>query len=199
VCTAYFRGFVASEAILKCSRWQIFWQGFLQQLRKLPKEPTVAVLMIWYAAPIAIKNSNGYSPFLFTTCLPKIKISRRSAGAHRHKCRCAILSVYRTKQSPSCLAKPPCHNFCITVLHTGVAKAPACNQLLIYTPCPCVVPIIPLPGTPPSGFASRHVEQWFHRRTDKLCYQSQMFTLQRVSRVVYIKRVFNIDNSDHLS
>jgi hypothetical protein len=63
VCTAYFRGFVASEAILKFSRWQIFWQGFLKQLLKLPKEPTVAVLMIWYAAPIAIKNSNGYSPF----------------------------------------------------------------------------------------------------------------------------------------
>jgi hypothetical protein len=63
VCTAYFRGFVASEAILKFSRWQIFWQGFLKQLLQLPKAPTVAVLMLWYAAPIAIKNSNGYSPF----------------------------------------------------------------------------------------------------------------------------------------
>jgi len=29
-------------------------------------------------------------------------------------------------------------------LYIRVAKAPACNLPLLYTPCPCVVPIIPL-------------------------------------------------------
>src|SRR5882762_6295401 len=29
-------------------------------------------------------------------------------------------------------------------LHMGVAKAPWCNLHLLYTPCPCAVPIIPL-------------------------------------------------------
>jgi hypothetical protein len=60
----------------------------------------------------------------------------------------------------------------------GVAKAPMCNLPLLYTTCRCVVPIIPLPGTTLPGFASRHVEQWFHISTQKLCYQSQLFTLQ---------------------
>jgi hypothetical protein len=51
-------------------------------------------------------------------------------------------------------------------LHVGVAKAPVCNLPLLYTPCPCVVPIIRLPGTPPSGFASRHAAEWFPIRTE---------------------------------
>ena len=50
--------------------------------------------------------------------------------------------------------------------------------------CPCAVPIIPLPGPTPPGFASRHVAEWFHIRIEKPCYQSQLFPLQRVSRVV---------------
>jgi hypothetical protein len=54
----------------------------------------------------------------------------------------------------------------------------------------CVVSIIPLPGITLPSFASRHVAAWFHIRQTKLCYQSQLFTLQRVSRVVYIKRPF---------
>jgi hypothetical protein len=32
VCTAYFRGFVASEAVCTYSRLQMCWQGFLQPL-----------------------------------------------------------------------------------------------------------------------------------------------------------------------
>ena len=50
------------------------------------------------------------------------------------------------------------------------------------------VPIIPLPGTPPSSFSSRHVAEWFHICAERLCYQKQLFNLQRVSRVVCIKR-----------
>jgi hypothetical protein len=40
------------------------------------------------------------------------------------------------------------------------------------------VPIIPLPGITLSGFASRHAAAWFHMRTEKLGYQSQLFPLQ---------------------
>jgi hypothetical protein len=40
------------------------------------------------------------------------------------------------------------------ILHIRVAKAPVCNLPLIYTPCPCAVPIIRLPGIIPSDFAS---------------------------------------------
>ena len=69
----------------------------------------------------------------------------------------------------------------------GVVKAPVCNLPLLYTPCPCAVPIIPLLGISLTGFASGHVVEWFHIRTEKLCYQSQLFTLQRISRAVYIK------------
>ena len=32
------------------------------------------------------------------------------------------------------------------ILHIRVAKAPVCKLPLLYTPCPCVVPVIPLPG-----------------------------------------------------
>src|SRR4030095_7330195 len=55
---------------------------------------------------------------------------------------------------------------------------------------PIKVPIIPLPGFILSSFASRHVAAWLHIRTEKLCYQSQLYTLHRVSRVVYIKWPF---------
>jgi hypothetical protein len=70
----------------------------------------------------------------------------------------------------------------------GVAKAPVGNLPLLYTPCPCVVPIIPLSGISPPAFASRHRAEWFHIRTAKLCYQSQLLPLFRMSRVVYTQR-----------
>jgi hypothetical protein len=50
------------------------------------------------------------------------------------------------------------------------------------------VPIIPLPGFTLSGFVSRHAAAWCHLRTEKLGYQSQLFALQWVSSVVYVKR-----------
>jgi hypothetical protein len=53
------------------------------------------------------------------------------------------------------------------------------------------IPIIPLAGIALPGFASRHVAEWFHRRTETLCYQSQLFTLQRVRRIIYIKWRFS--------
>ena len=37
----------------------------------------------------------------------------------------------------------------------------------------CAVSISPLPGLTFPGFASRHAAEWFHRSTEKLCYQSQ--------------------------
>src|SRR5215467_783979 len=77
----------------------------------------------------------------------------------------------------------------------GVVKAPVCNLPLLYTPCPCAVPIIPLPSLTPSSFAFRHVAAWFHIRTEKLCYQSQLFTLHRVSRIVYTKRPFSLSKT----
>ena len=58
-------------------------------------------------------------------------------------------------------------------LHMGVAKAPWCNLHLLYTPCPCAVPIIPLPGIRLPGFAPRHRGAWFQRIRKKLCYRSQ--------------------------
>jgi hypothetical protein len=54
------------------------------------------------------------------------------------------------------------------ILHIRVAKAPVGNLPLIYTPCPCAAPIIPLPGTPPSGFASEHIADGFHIRQSNL-------------------------------
>src|SRR5689334_16094912 len=57
------------------------------------------------------------------------------------------------------------------------------------------VPIIPLPSLTPSSFAFRHVAECFHIRTEKLCYQSQLFTLHKVSRVVYVKRPVSISNN----
>jgi hypothetical protein len=75
-------------------------------------------------------------------------------------------------------------------LHIGVVKALLCSRSLIVTTCPRAVPIIPLSGISLPDFASRHVAEWFHIRTEKLYYQSQLFTLQMVSRFVYIKRAF---------
>jgi hypothetical protein len=66
----------------------------------------------------------------------------------------------------------------------GVAKAPVGNLPPLYTPCPGAVPIIPLPGITLLNFASRHATEWFHRRTEKRCYQSQVFPHQRVSSIV---------------
>ena len=37
-------------------------------------------------------------------------------------------------------------------------------------PCPCAVPIIPLPGISLPGFASGHGGEWFHRMEKTLCY-----------------------------
>lgn len=54
----------------------------------------------------------------------------------------------------------------------------------------CAVSRIPLPGISLSGFASGHAAEWFHRRTEKLWYQSQLLTLHRVSRDVYMKRIY---------
>jgi hypothetical protein len=65
----------------------------------------------------------------------------------------------------------------------------------IYTPCPWVVPIIPLPGITLPDFASRHAAAWFHISPEKRCYQTQVFTLHKVSRVIYIKRSFSISNT----
>jgi hypothetical protein len=39
------------------------------------------------------------------------------------------------------------------------------------------------------------VAEWFPIRTEKRCYQNQLFTLQRVSRVVYVKSPFSISNN----
>jgi len=55
----------------------------------------------------------------------------------------------------------------------GVAKVPVCNLPLLYTPCPCAVLIIPLPGTSLPGFASRHGRAWFQRIRKKVCYRNQ--------------------------
>src|SRR5215831_9201130 len=43
----------------------------------------------------------------------------------------------------------------------------------IYTPCPCAVPIIPLPGLILPGFAFRHVAAWFHIRQKKKCCRNR--------------------------
>ena len=71
--------------------------------------------------------------------------------------------------------------------------SPVDNHLL-STQHPAEVPIIPLPGITLPGFASRHAAEWFHRSTETLCYQSQLFPLQRVGRVVYTKHPFLIHN-----
>src|SRR4029434_10957581 len=59
------------------------------------------------------------------------------------------------------------------LLHMGVAQAPVCNLSLLDNPCPCAVPIIPLPGISLLSFASRHVTEWCHRSTEKRSDQSQ--------------------------
>jgi hypothetical protein len=61
----------------------------------------------------------------------------------------------------------------LAILPMGVVKAPVGTLPLLSTPYPCVVPIIPLPGIRLANFASRRAAEWFHIRTEKLCYQSQ--------------------------
>jgi hypothetical protein len=65
-----------------------------------------------------------------------------------------------------------------------------CTVSRQLSPLQAVSPI-PLPSLTPSSFAFRHVAVWFHIRTEKRCYQSQLFTLHRVSRIVYTKRPFS--------
>ena len=38
------------------------------------------------------------------------------------------------------------------------------------------------PGISPVNFASEHTTEWFHRRTETLCYQSQLFSRWREIR-----------------
>jgi hypothetical protein len=54
------------------------------------------------------------------------------------------------------------------ILHEAVIETPVCNPPILYTPCPFAVPIIRLPGTPPSGFASEHIADGFHIRQSNL-------------------------------
>ena len=54
------------------------------------------------------------------------------------------------------------------ILHVAVVETPVCNPPILYTPCPCAVPIIRLPGTPPSGCASEHIADGFHIRQSNL-------------------------------
>jgi hypothetical protein len=76
------------------------------------------------------------------------------------------------------------------VLHIGVAEAPLCNLPLIYTTF--------LSGA--DNPASRYHPPRFYLSTrrrvvpspEKRCYQSQLFILHRVSRVVYVKRAFTL-------
>jgi hypothetical protein len=80
----------------------------------------------------------------------------------------------------------------------STSNTPQCSRRIPRQTChpsvkPGAVPIIPLPSLTPSSFAFRHVAAWFHIRTEKLCYQSQLFTLHRVSRIVYTKRPFSLD------
>jgi hypothetical protein len=46
----------------------------------------------------------------------------------------------------------------------GVAKAPLCNLPLLYTLCPCAVPIIRLSGISLLDFASGHRGEWGERQ-----------------------------------
>jgi hypothetical protein len=49
------------------------------------------------------------------------------------------------------------------------------------------VPIIRLPGTTSIKLRFDSHRNWYHIRSETRCYQSQLFTLQSVSGVVYIK------------
>src|SRR5215467_12638140 len=46
-------------------------------------------------------------------------------------------------------------------------------------------------------FASRHAAEWFHIRTEKPCYQSQLLPLLMMSRVVYAERWVVCDSALH--
>src|SRR5713101_7408448 len=57
--------------------------------------------------------------------------------------------------------------------YSTISTFPPVNNHLLSTQYSSVVPIIPLPGTPPSGFARRHVADWFHIMGKTLCYLNQ--------------------------
>src|SRR5262249_959682 len=69
-----------------------------------------------------------------------------------------------------------------TILHRREAKVPVCNLPLLYTSCPCVVPIIPLPGISLPGFASRHAKEWFHIRQKKRWYRNRFSQCLKILR-----------------
>jgi hypothetical protein len=73
------------------------------------------------------------------------------------------------------------------LVHKGIAKAPGCNLSLLYTICPCVVPIIPLPGISLPRFASRHVGLWFHIRHKKRCYRNRFS--QRLKNLRFLRQI----------
>jgi hypothetical protein len=63
----------------------------------------------------------------------------------------------------------------------GVAKVPVCNLPLLYTTCPSVVPIIPLPGLALLGFPSGNGSIPIPYKTEKALLPEPVFHPTRVS------------------
>ena len=164
--------FVASEAILKCSRWQIFWQGFSNSFSNSQRSYSCSADDM-VAAPCATKNSNGYSPFT----LYDLSAENQDFPAIRRRpppqmsMFDPVCVSYETKPLLSC--KTPCHNFCITVPYTGIAKAPACNQRF-YTHLSVRGTDNPSPGISP-GFAFRYAVEWVHIREKRSVIRASFF------------------------
>jgi hypothetical protein len=57
----------------------------------------------------------------------------------------------------------------------GVVKVPLCNLPLLYTPCPCAVPIIPLPGLALLGFPSGSGSTPIPYKTEKALFPEPVF------------------------
>jgi len=75
------------------------------------------------------------------------------------------------------VTKPARFFTCDDALHMGVAQAPVCTLPLLYTTCPCVVPIIRLPGINLAGFPSENGRESMPYKTEKALLSEPIFTL----------------------
>jgi hypothetical protein len=73
----------------------------------------------------------------------------------------------------------------------GVAKVPVCNLPLLYTTCPSVVPIIPLPGLALLGFPSGNGSKPIPYKTEKALFPEPVFhpTIMSITPILNMYQV----------